>query len=59
MARTANREGLYPAYTLNGMEKQAGVALAARDLGGSLSVHGAGAGHGATFTLELPLAPVD
>jgi two-component system, NtrC family, sensor kinase len=29
-------------------------ALAARELGGSLSAHSAGPGHGATFTLELP-----
>ncbi len=32
-------------------------ALAARDLGGSLTVHSDGLGRGATFTLELPLAP--
>jgi len=31
-------------------------ALAARAMGGSLSVASAGVGHGATFTLELPLA---
>ena len=31
-----------------------GAALAARDLGGSLSVHSDGLGRGATFTLELP-----
>ena len=30
-------------------------ALAARELGGSLSVHSEGLGRGATFTLELPL----
>jgi PAS domain S-box-containing protein len=30
-------------------------ALAAAELGGSLSVHSAGLGRGATFTLELPL----
>jgi len=30
-------------------------ALAARDLGGTLSVHSAGPGLGATFTLELPI----
>jgi C4-dicarboxylate-specific signal transduction histidine kinase len=30
-------------------------ALAARDLGGSLSVHSDGPGTGATFTLDLPL----
>lgn len=30
-------------------------ALAAQELGGSLTVQSAGAGHGATFTLELPL----
>jgi PAS domain S-box-containing protein len=30
-------------------------ALAARDLGGALRVDSAGPGHGATFTLELPL----
>lgn len=31
-------------------------ALAARAMGGSLSVASAGLGHGATFTLELPIA---
>lgn len=30
-------------------------ALAAQDMGGSLAVHSDGPGHGATFTLELPL----
>jgi PAS domain S-box-containing protein len=34
-------------------------ALAARDLGGSLRVESAGLGHGATFTLDLPLKPAD
>lgn len=34
-------------------------ALAAKEMGGSLSVHSAGLGHGATFTLELPLSPVE
>jgi PAS domain S-box-containing protein len=34
-----------------------GGALAARDLGGVLRVDSAGPGHGATFTLELPLRP--
>ncbi|HEX5747505.1 MAG TPA: ATP-binding protein [Archangium sp.] len=29
-------------------------ALAAQELGGSLTVHSEGPGHGATFTLELP-----
>ncbi len=32
-------------------------ALAARDLGGALHVDSAGLGHGATFTLDLPLKP--
>ncbi|MEJ2701109.1 MAG: PAS domain S-box protein [Sedimentisphaerales bacterium] len=32
-----------------------GSALAAREMGGSLSVHSDGPGHGATFTLEIPL----
>ncbi len=32
-------------------------ALAARELGGSLTVKSAGAGQGATFTLELPVQP--
>ena len=32
-------------------------ALAAREIGGSLTVHSAGAGQGATFTLNLPLQP--
>ncbi len=31
-------------------------ALAAREMGGSLSVASAGPGHGASFTLELPIA---
>lgn len=30
-------------------------ALAAKEMGGSLTVHSDGPGHGATFTLELPL----
>ena len=30
-------------------------ALAAKDLGGALRVDSAGLGHGATFTLDLPL----
>ena len=33
--------------------------LAAREMKGSLSVESAGLGHGATFTLELPVAPTD
>ncbi|HYO59344.1 sensor histidine kinase [Archangium sp.] len=32
-------------------------ALAVQELGGSLTVHSAGRGHGATFTLELPYLP--
>jgi signal transduction histidine kinase len=32
-------------------------ALAAKDLGGALGVDSAGLGHGATFTLDLPLKP--
>ena len=32
-------------------------ALAARELGGALTVQSAGPGHGAIFTLELPLKP--
>jgi two-component system, NtrC family, sensor kinase len=32
-------------------------ALAAQELGGSLTAHSEGPGKGATFTLELPLAP--
>ena len=32
-------------------------ALAAADLGGSLTVHSDGAGRGATFTLTLPVRP--
>ena len=32
-------------------------ALAARELGGSLTVHSEGTGRGATFTLELPWMP--
>jgi PAS domain S-box-containing protein len=32
-------------------------ALAAREMGGSLTGHSAGPGQGATFTLELPLRP--
>jgi PAS domain S-box-containing protein len=34
-----------------------GGALAARELGGTLSVHSDGGGAGATFTLELPVEP--
>lgn len=34
-------------------------ALAARELGGSLSVHSEGIGEGAAFTLELPLQPTE
>ena len=34
-----------------------GAALAAQDLGGSLNARSDGPGHGATFTLELPLEP--
>jgi signal transduction histidine kinase len=33
-------------------------ALAAKEMGGSLSVHSDGLGHGATFTLELPVASI-
>ncbi len=33
------------------------AANAAKEMKGSLTVHSAGRGHGATFTLELPLAP--
>jgi two-component system, NtrC family, sensor kinase len=36
-----------------------GAALAARELGGSLSVHSEGLGCGAAFTLELPCVPAD
>jgi signal transduction histidine kinase len=32
-------------------------ALAAQELGGSLRAHSPGPGQGATFTLELPMAP--
>jgi C4-dicarboxylate-specific signal transduction histidine kinase len=32
-------------------------ALAAKEMGGSLSVHSEGPGQGATFTLELPFKP--
>ena len=34
-------------------------ALAAKEMGGALTVHSDGVGHGATFTLELPLRPVE
>jgi C4-dicarboxylate-specific signal transduction histidine kinase len=34
-------------------------ALAAQQLGGSLTAHSDGLGHGATFTLELPYQPVE
>ena len=34
-------------------------ALAARELGGSLTAQSAGVGQGATFTLEIPLAPAE
>jgi signal transduction histidine kinase len=33
------------------------AALAAKELGGSVTVHSDGLGKGATFTVELPLAP--
>jgi len=33
------------------------AALAAKELGGALTVHSDGPGHGATFTLELPCKP--
>jgi len=33
------------------------AALAARQMGGSLTCHSAGPEQGATFTLELPLSP--
>jgi PAS domain S-box-containing protein len=33
-------------------------ALAAKELGGSLTVTSEGSGHGATFTLDLPLNPI-
>jgi signal transduction histidine kinase len=32
-------------------------ALAAKEMGGALHVHSDGLGHGADFTLELPVAP--
>ena len=32
-------------------------ALAAREMGGALTVHSEGMGHGATFTVELPVEP--
>ena len=32
-------------------------ALAAKEMGGSLTIHSDGLGHGATFTRELPLNP--
>lgn len=32
-------------------------SLAAKEMGGELTVHSDGVGHGATFTLELPTAP--
>ena len=34
-------------------------ALASKEMGGSLTVHSDGLGQGATFTLELPLKPVE
>ena len=34
-------------------------ALAAKEIGGSLTVHSDGVGQGATFTLELPFKPVE
>jgi len=34
-------------------------ALAAKEMGGSLTVHSEGIGQGATFTLELPFKPVE
>ena len=34
-------------------------ALAAQEMGGSLRAQSEGAGHGATFTLELPTGPTE
>ena len=34
-----------------------GGALAAKEMGGSLTVHSDGPGQGAAFTLELPVQP--
>ena len=34
-------------------------ALAAKEMGGTLRVHSDGPGRGATFTLELPIAPAN
>lgn len=34
-------------------------ALAAKELGGTLTVHSKGRGHGASFVLELPLKPIE
>ncbi len=36
-----------------------GSALMAKEMGGSLTAHSDGPGQGATFTLELPLEPVE
>jgi signal transduction histidine kinase len=36
-----------------------GSALAAKEMGGSLTVHSEGEGKGATFILELPLCPAN
>jgi signal transduction histidine kinase len=33
------------------------AALAARQMGGTLAAHSEGVGHGATFTLEIPITP--
>jgi signal transduction histidine kinase len=50
------RARLHHAQNGHGFALHSG-ALAARQMGGSLTCHSAGPGQGATFTLELPLRP--
>lgn len=38
-----------------GVPPQVGCALAAQEMGGSLTVYSAGAGQGATFILDIPV----
>jgi len=59
------RENLTRIFALGFTTRQQGhgfglhsAALAAKELGGTLSARSDGAGHGAVFTLDLPMAPL-